>query len=325
MGSETSGGRMQTVISAVVLLVLAGIAAAVLAGKLTYRGDGIALGPAGDGAAAATFGHLLPESLAVMTPPEHFDPATLSDKINGKAGYYLPANFKALDCQRFQVVGDPQAWLELFVFDMGEGNNAFAVFSSQRRSNAAALDLTPHAYRSGGSLYFVHGPYYVEIIPSVQSPELLAAALELAGNFVDRTAVEQSDAGEEKDMFPRENFIPGSVELQMTDVFSFEKLDHVWLARYRFDDVEVTAYLSQRASEAEASELARAYAAFLLKHGAARERRMAQGFFTELSLFGHEYIIFSHERWLAGVHECSDPAVAATLAQMLFEAVQADE
>ena len=325
MSSDASSRRRETLIGLLILLVLAGIAAAVLAGKLTYRGDVKDFGPAGGPAAAATFGHLLPESLTVMTPPEHFDPATLSDKINGKAEYYLPANFKALDCQRFQVVGDPQMWLELFVFDMGEGDNAFAVFSSQQRSNAELLDLTPNAYRSGGSLYFVHGPYYVEIVPSVQSPELLAAALALGGNLVDRTAVEQSDATDERDVFPQENLIPDSVELQMTNVFSFEKLDHVWLARYRFDDAGVTAYLSQRASEGEASELATAYAAFLLDHGAARERRMAQGSFTELSLFGHQYIIFSHERWLAGVHECADPAVAAKLAHMLFEAVQADE
>src|SRR5512144_1193881 len=70
----------------------------------------------------------LPEAMSPLSPAEHFDRETLSDKIDGKAELYLSAGFTRLDCQRVSLAGQPDAWIEVFVYDMGSVENAYAVF-----------------------------------------------------------------------------------------------------------------------------------------------------------------------------------------------------
>lgn len=105
----------------------------------------------------------LPSNLKPMTSPEQFNADNLSDKINGKAELYLSAGFSRLVSQRYQDEAVSGLWIEVFVYDMGSGQNAFAVFSAQRRENAESLDFTQYAYSSPNAVFLTHGlPYLVE-------------------------------------------------------------------------------------------------------------------------------------------------------------------
>ena len=87
------------------------------------------------GAPSATAG-LIPEA-AGFTPlaaAQSYGPDNLSDKIDGKAELYLSAGFKEMSCRSFTLENPQGAHLEVFVYDMGSPQNAYAVFSSQRRS-----------------------------------------------------------------------------------------------------------------------------------------------------------------------------------------------
>ena len=108
----------------------------------------------------------LPQGLAPLTPSEIFDTQNLSDKINGKAELYLSAGFARLVSQRFQAESASDLWIEVFIYDMANGQNAFSVFSAQRREDGVSLDITPHSYRTSNALFMVHGSYYAEIIAS---------------------------------------------------------------------------------------------------------------------------------------------------------------
>ena len=108
----------------------------------------------------------LPEGMSPLTPAERFDRETLSDKIDGKAELYLSAGFVRLDCQRLALAGQPDLWVEVFIYDMGSFENAYAVFSAQRRADATMLDFAEFAYRAENALFFVHGPFYLEMIAS---------------------------------------------------------------------------------------------------------------------------------------------------------------
>ena len=68
-----------------------------------------------------------------LSPPETFDAEKLSEKIDGKAGLYLSAGFKSLTCRRYKKPDNPDLWLEIFFYDMGNIINSFAVYSMQRR------------------------------------------------------------------------------------------------------------------------------------------------------------------------------------------------
>ena len=95
----------------------------------------------------------LPEGLQPLTESEIFDARNLSDKIDGKAELYLSSGFTRLVSQRFRDERQADLWVEAFVYDMGNNQNAFSVFSAQRREDAESLGLTQHAYRTSNALF----------------------------------------------------------------------------------------------------------------------------------------------------------------------------
>ena len=100
-----------------------------------------------------------PSNLAPLTPAEVFKAHNLSDKINGKADLYLSAGFRQLNSRRFKLNDGSESWMEIFVYDMENVLNAFAVFSSQRRDDGQSIELARFSYQPPNALFFVHGPY----------------------------------------------------------------------------------------------------------------------------------------------------------------------
>src|SRR5271157_4178434 len=98
-----------------------------------------------------------PAGLSPMSGAEAFSPGTLSDKIDGKADLYLSAGFVSLRDQRVALAGSAGSWMEMLVFDMGLPANAFSVFSSQRRPNAADASIADYSYEADNELCLVHG------------------------------------------------------------------------------------------------------------------------------------------------------------------------
>lgn len=264
------------------------------------------------------------EGLSPMSPPELYDAATLSDKIDGKAELYLSAGVKSLKTRRFALAADPARWLERFVYDMGSYRNAFAVFSRQRRGQSQSLGLTRDSYQSANGIFLVQGPYYLEIIGSDRSEMLLDRMAALAGAFVkDHPAAEA--AQDERNLFPEEGRVADSITLTPANAFGFDRFDHVFTATYQWNGHTATVFLSRRASGAEAAELAKAYANFLITYGGRRvdlpEGAPPMQIIEILDLYE---IIFSRDRFLAGVHEADDPAQGAALAKRLYNQLGED-
>ena len=313
MSTQAPTRPLQTLISAVVLVALAGIAAGVALSKFCRTRSADDVSSAGAVIGASTFVHLIPDSLVTGGELEHYTAETLYERINGKAESYISKGFVALDVQEFHLVGRPAAYLSLWVYDMAEAANAFAAFSTQRRLDAVDLDLTDNAYASGGSIYFTHGPCYVEvqILPD-SPPELADAALAVARNFIERTSVGPDDGLEGETLLPEAHRLANSIQLLKSDAFGFAGLDNVWLARYDVDGVTVTGYASGRSSPAEAEALAKSYIEFLEQLGAtegAPDGEPPTGMIVR-DLYGHTYVIIHRGRVFGGVHECPDLGAA---------------
>ena len=206
----------------------------------------------------------LPENLIPLGPEETFDSETLSDKIDGKAELYLSSGFVKLSTRRFAQKADPQNWLELFVYDMGNPTNAFSVYSSQKRKDSRPVDLGVSAYATEDAFFFANGPKYFEIISA--SKDLADDMTSLARNLIE---TEPKYAGQqtESSLFPTESLDESSISLHMSDVFGFSTLDRVYTASYATGTDRVTAFLSKRESAEEASDLAAAYGRFLVENG----------------------------------------------------------
>ena len=213
-----------------------------------------------------------PAALRTMSAAEAFSPDTLSDKIDGKAELYLSAGFVAMRCQRVELAAAPGAWFEAFIYDMGKPENAFAVYSSQKRTATQEAGVGDYGYIAGNQLCLVHGQYYLELIAAEESQPVLRAATELARAFVATTPVARhANVAKDEALFPAEGLLAGSMMLLSADVFGFDQLTNTYVARYREGTDDITLFLCRRASPAEADKLAAALRDFFVKDCGGKE------------------------------------------------------
>lgn len=264
---------------------------------------------------------LLPtlQGIDPLSPPELFDSESLSDKIDGKAELYLSSGFRLLQTQRFKSKSEPNLWLEVFIYDMGTGQNAFSVYSAQRREDSRSPELTQYSYMTDNALFLVHGVYYLEIIASEASETILQPMKLLAQAFIGNTAAETT-AISEKDLFPKLDLVKDSIALIASDAFGFERLDQVFTAAYKIGDAEAMAFLSNRKTTKEARELAAAYQEFLIAFGGRNvETDLPIEGAVMVEILETYEVIFSCGPYFAGVRELEDKQLARELAIRLFE------
>ncbi len=257
----------------------------------------------------------LPERVKAVGQTEAFDATTLSDKIDGRAEFYLDLGFEQLVTRRFQLVGEPPCSFEAFLYRMSSPLAAFAAWSGQRRPDAKIDKEHPLSYSTANAFYFTRGDYYVELVSSSAAfgdkretrefAEMLSA--KLVGNASEPDVLA---------LLPEEGRIAGSERLILKDAFGFAKLDKVILADFVVDGTTVTLFISPRATEAEAQELARAYHAFLVDEMGAEDgsKQVEQqpGMYVARSL-GEVEVLTVCKKVLVGVHAAKQLEIAKGL------------
>jgi hypothetical protein len=328
---DKHGSRRQTVLSFAILSMLAVIGAGLFLTQSRYNPAVLSkdeIRPTSDGQLAVSPPSVLdafsplPAGLEPLTAAETFEADTLSDKIDGKAELYLSAGFKRLFSQRFKDDAASGRWLEAYVYDMGNGRNAFAVFSAQRRENAESLAVTRYAYRSPNAIFLVQGQFYVELIASEASVAAMQPLEELAETFVRNTPAE-AIAIAEQDLFPAQDLDRDSIALVASDAFGFDRLNQVYTAEYRRNGTTLTAYISRRRSPGEAETLAAAYEKFLLEFGGQElEQHLTIGNARLVEILDTYEVIFAYGPFVAGVREAASRDQAVELAVQLFRRMQ---
>ena len=255
----------------------------------------------------------LPEGMSALTAPEIFDAKTLSDKINGKAELYLSAGFKELQSQRFGEDSSPERWFEIFIFDMDTPENAFAVYSSQKREDAIPLELGRYAYGTANAFFWIHGAYYLELIATEDSENARTRMQQIAESFNRTTAADVSTVPE-SELFPAKGLDQNSITLIPSDAFGLQNFDSVLVAEYDLEDQRLSAYISNRGSSEAAEQMAENYRQFLVAFGG-KELETEEHFVIEI-LEAYE-VIFTIGPYMAGVHEAADQKQALSLAQAI--------
>ena len=263
----------------------------------------------------------LPEDVHVMTPLESFGPDTLYEKINGQADLYLASGFVQLKSQRYAQTGNQDIWFEVFKYDMGTIENAFSVYSQQYRDDGRPLEWTEFAYAVPNALFFVHGQDYIEMRAASTSEELFASMEGVAKGYVASNVLEEATVAGFA-WFPEKDLDKKSLTLVVSNAFGFERLNQVYTAKYQIDGMTVTAYVSKRASAAEAAELASAFSEYFLRFGG---QELGAGFPSQngkiIEIMDTFNIIFSEGPYLAGVHEAMNMEIARELASRLQEKI----
>ena len=208
--------RLESAVSILLLVVLFLIALAVLIKQadvdMTRFGLGAAAQPdsqkAPDLAALASGPPgRTPDAFKELSSPLVYTAGNLYEKINGKAPLYLDAGFLKLFTQRFVSRTDENLWMEIYLYDMAGLKNAFSVYSVQKRADVETLSTMQFAYKTTNALYFVHGRYYVELLGSAESPDLLEAMKNVADSITAGLKVDEEARIPELDLFPTHNLV----------------------------------------------------------------------------------------------------------------------
>lgn len=285
--------------------------------------------PAGAPAAASSsLTAQLLESLSAFSPlssTESYNAETLSDKIDGKAELYLASGFMEMSCRAYAAGDGGQARVEVFLYAQGTPDDAFSVFSGQRRPGSPSLALTANAYSAGNAVFFAKGSFYAELVADRATPDVLAALESMAGALA---AALPAEGGEDQaartgvtGLFPAEGLQTDSVRLAASDALGMQGLQNVYTADYMVGDTLAGAFLASRASPGEAQAQAQAYQAFLAENGF-RKVEAPQGAPPDAAVMAMEgmvQVVMARGSVLAGVHDAQDMATALRLASMLNE------
>jgi len=176
-------------------------------------------------------------------------------------------------------------------------------------------------YETANALYFVHGKYYIELVGSAESDELMDGATKVKKKIRTSLAVDHDAQIAELAIFAPENLIPDSFKLYISDTFGFAGLTNTFAGRYEIDGQIVTAFFSKRAGAQEARNIAQAYHSFLLDSGCtdkATNNQTLRNLDAEvIDSYGTTEIIFVIGPFVAGVHEADNQRAAEKLAEIL--------
>lgn len=259
----------------------------------------------------------LPDGILAADPPETYNAETLYEKINGQAELYLSAGFVELKSQWYESKDDTSKWIEVNIYHMGSLVNAFSVYGQQRRSDAKQLNITQFAYATPGAIFFVHGPYYVEILSSDFSAAMTTLMTQLAERFIKETPVEAMHI-KELQLFPPENMEMGSIAMVPKDAFGMEGLAKVFTAAYTFNGSPLTVYISDRGEPKAAQSLVDEIRRHFKEFGGTDIQPDVdiQGAWM-LDVMGSYELVFSIGPYLVGVHEAKSKLEAERMGHTL--------
>lgn len=253
-----------------------------------------------------------PAGFKTLSQAEIYNPESLYEKINGKAPLYLESGFAELFTQRFISNNDESLWMELFVYNMATIKNAFSVYSVQKRADVELLPSMQFAYKTSNGLYLVHGKYYIEMLGSAESAELLGAMEKVTQKICSSLPVDKDAKIDELTLFPEENLVLGSSRLYLTNAFGFEGLTDTFAAKYLFGDETVTAFLSKKKSATEAVTAFENYYKFVLDNGG-KEIQTTNPNTKFVDFYGTLEIISVAGPFVFGIHEAENPQLAEKL------------
>jgi hypothetical protein len=154
------------------------------------------------------------------------------------------------------------------------------------------------------------------------SERVRSKMLRLAKNFVRDTAV-PSQPIEGLDFFPPEHLDKDSITLIGKNAFGYDGLDRVFTASYTIDGGRVTAFISKRKTSREARDLVQGFYQFL-KAFDGKDVRPQGGVqnVKRVEIMDAFYTVFSHDVYVAGVHEASTRKQAEQLSRFILKSLK---
>ncbi|WP_291856983.1 DUF6599 family protein [Marinilabilia sp.] len=187
-----------------------------------------------------------------------FDQSNLFNHINGASEFYFSYNFQNVWVVRYKK-GDAELTLE--VYDHGEPDYAYGIYSMERPPEAEVQNIGAQGYYEEAILNFVIGRYYVKMNsyrePEAGSGVLLRTANEFAPKLTENTSLPPL-----VESFPEENLIPNTRQFISNTFMGLEFLGSAYRGTYQNDKGKLTMFILHRENQDKIRETLQKYFEF---------------------------------------------------------------
>lgn len=190
-----------------------------------------------------------------------FDQNNLFNHINGASEFYFSYNFQKVWVVRYKK-GDAELTLE--VYDHGEPDFAYGIYSMERPPEIKVQKIGAQGYYEEAILNFVIDRFYVKLNsyrePEAGSGVLLSTANELALSLSENTSLPPL-----VEAFPEENLIPNTRQFVSNTFMGLEFLGSAYRASYKNDEGKLTMFILERMNQEQIREILQKYFEFAQK------------------------------------------------------------
>jgi len=202
---------------------------------------------------------LLPESNAVkdwkiVEGPKYFTPESLYIIMNGADTFYLNFGFRELAHARYQRQDDDTLNVTIDIFDQGDVDGGFGVYSSGRHSDEKFRKIGTQGYRNGSLLIAWQDRYYISLMGDDERPDTINA-LEQYAKMITAKIPGKKAYPEFTNIIPKKNRIANTELYASKDYLGYRFLDRTICAKYLVNSATVTLFASDCHSQEKAKKV----------------------------------------------------------------------
>jgi len=237
--------------------------------------------------------------------PRPFRPDTLFEYIDGAAEVYLSYDFKELLVAQFQEKGS-KASMTVEIYDMGNGRNAFGIYSAERYPESRFLLIENKGYLDEATLNFLVGRYYVKLL-CFDAGTRSEGFLTLYAKDMTAKVKEPGSLPALLTVFPKDGLIANGEKFVLRNFLGFRFLGNGFTANYKVNDLEFDCFFIEGKSEADAGAMLKQYLDHFAKTGPPAERQ-GLGFHAVDPYLKHVFLA-QVGKFLCGVSKIKDGSV----------------
>jgi len=201
---------------------------------------------------------LLPEleSWNMIESPQTFQTENLFEYINGAAESYISYDFEELVVAEYKKNDDCEVVLE--IYDMGDKNNSFGIYSSERYPDSQFISMGTQGYLDRGAMNFLIGRYYVKLM-SFECGDESEETLKKFAETISEKVPGPHGFPEELKVFPSSGLTTNTERFILNNFLGYDFLHTGYTADYQVGENEFTCFLIKGNSVQEAKQMMEKY------------------------------------------------------------------
>jgi len=232
--------------------------------------------------------------------PQNYLPETLYEYINGAAEIYIAYNFKELIVGQYEKP-DQGASLTIEIYDMGDGQNSFGIYSAERFPESKFISVGNQGYLEEEVLNFIVGKYYVKLL-CFDCDEKSEEFLRLFSQEITKRVKNKGSLPEILKLFPRRGLVENSEKFILHNFMGYSFLHNGYIANYRLEGLEFDCFFIEGKSREEAQGMLKQY---LDAKSRENIKEISQGYHLK-DRYYHNIYLARIENYICGVMKIKD-------------------